>query len=120
MNDTEKKDTEKKQDVPFYIHEAVCDKLERNGKEAIENLKQTSSEAMSKMDKSNKRMLIALVAVCATLLIAVFGFLNAYKTMTGSWIGFLNGHFNEEVEEVANDGLFVQDDSTDDSSSLEE
>ena len=113
---------DKKQEVPFYIHEAVCDKIERVGKEALENLKQTTSESMSKMDRSNKRMLVALMTVCITLLIAIFGFLTTYKSMTGTWIGFINSHFSEEVEteEVENDGLFVQGNSTDDYGSLEE
>lgn len=114
-------DKEKYSDVPFYIHEAVCDKIERSGKAAIENLKQASSEAMSKMDKSNKRMLAALIAVCVTLLLVVFGFLNAYKVMTKSWVGFIDSHFNETIQsmEGADDGLFVQDDSADNQSSLE-
>lgn len=114
-------DKERHDDVPFYIHEAVCDKIERSGRAAIENLKQSSSEAMSKMDKSNKRMLTALIAVCVTLLLVVFGFLNAYKIMTKSWVGFIDSHFNETVSttEGADDGSFVQDDSADNQSSLE-
>lgn len=122
MNDTEKKDTEKKQDVPFYIHEAVCEKIERTGKEALESLKQTSSDAMQKMDRSNKRILVALLLVCVTLLFIVYGFLNTYKVMTTSWVGFIDSHFNDKIEdeEGVDDGLLIQDDSTDDSSSLEE
>lgn len=114
-------DKEKHEDVPFYIHEAVCDKIERVGKAAMEKLEKTSSDALSTMDKSNKRMLAALVAVCVTLLIVVFGFLNAYKVMTRTWVGFIDSHFNEEIEteEGTDDGLFIQDDSTDHQRSLE-
>lgn len=114
-------DDKDKREVPFYIHEAVCDKIERTGKAAIEQLRQSSSEAMSKMDKSNRRMLSALIAVCITLLITAFLFLNAYKVMTKTWVGFIDDHFNETTytEDGDANGLFVQGDTEDDSSSFE-
>ena len=115
-------DKEKLEDVPFYIHEAVCDKIERAGKSALEKLEKNSANALSTMDKSNKRMLAALIAVCVTLLIAVFGFLNAYKVMTKTWVGFIDSHFNETVEEERgeDDGLFIQGDTTNNQGSLKE
>ena len=113
-------DKENYQEVPYYLHEAVCDKIERTGKEALDKLEKSSNDALSKMDKSNRRMLSALIAVCITLLIVVFGFLNAYKVMTKSWVTFIDNHFNEAVEEETEDGLFLQDDAEDNQSPLEE
>lgn len=60
-------ENEKQASVPFFVHEAT----------------------MNKMDVNNKRMLVALITVCITLIITVCCFLTAYRTMNNSWMTFV-------------------------------
>lgn len=89
---------EKIASVPYYIHEAVCDKMERATKAALES----NRIALEKMDRSNKRILTALIVVCLTLLITVCCFLVAYKDMNNTWLDFFENH----AEEVQNGIVF--------------
>ena len=94
--------------VPFYIHEAVCDKMERS-----------SRSALDKMEASNKRMMACLVVVCLTLIITVCSFLIAYKSMNDTWIGFFDKLRQEELqEEVQNDIILDERDEGADSNSF--
>lgn len=85
--------------VPFFIHEAVCDKLERAHTASLE----ASKDALDKITLCNRRMLMALVVVCAALIITVFGFLHAYTNMNDTWINYYDNH-----SEVVQNGEFVQ------------
>lgn len=85
--------------VPFYIHEATCDKLERS-----------NERAMEKMNLSNKRLLAALITVCVTLIITVGCFLLAYRDMNNTWLAFYESHAIEGVQDGA---VFVQGDAAD-------
>ncbi len=96
----------KYEEVPFYIHEAVCDKLQRSSKEALD-----------KMDSSNKRLLTALITVCVTLIITVCCFLYAYKDMNNTWMDFFQNRTEEGVQDGGN--LFVQGDPSADQATLD-
>lgn len=78
---------EKIASVPYYIHEAVCDKMER-----------TSEAALSRMETSNRRMMVSLIVVCLTLIVTVCSFLCAYKKMNDTWMSFLRSTQQEEVQ----------------------
>ncbi len=72
---------DKQASVPFFVHEAT----------------------MNKMDVNNKRMLIALITVCLTLILTVAAFLMAYTSMNNKWITYI------EQTEVT-DGIYEQSD----------
>lgn len=72
---------DKQASVPFFVHEATMDK----------------------MDTNNKRMLIALITVCLTLILTVAAFLRAYTSMNNMWITYI------EHTEVT-DGIYEQSD----------
>ena len=78
-------DEEKIVSVPYFLHEAVCDKMER-----------TSEHALEKMEASNRRMMMSLIVVCLTLIVTVCSFLVAYKHMNDTWIEFFDTIQNGE------------------------
>ena len=88
-------DKEQMASVPFFIHEATCEKMEN---------------AMEKLNESNKRLLAALVVVCVTLVITVACFLCAYRDMNNTWLNYV---MNQRIEEVQDGNVFVQGDAAD-------
>ena len=76
--------------IPFYIHEAVCDKIERN-----------TEFALTKMDDGNRRMMNVIIAVCVTLAICIVMSVVGFIVINKRWINYLDTHYT--VEEV-NDG----------------
>jgi hypothetical protein len=91
---------EKIASVPYYLHEAVCERMERTTSLALDannNALETNKNAMEKLNISNRRLLIALVTVCVTLVITVCCFLSAYKDMNKNWMDFFENHITEEV-----------------------
>lgn len=77
-------ENEKQASVPFFVHEAT----------------------MNKMDVNNKRMLVALITVCITLIITVCCFLTAYRSMNNSWMTFVE----KQQEVTADAGVYEQSD----------
>ena len=72
---------EKQASVPFFVHEATLNKL----------------------DISNKRMLVALVTVCITLIITVGCFVTAYVRTNHDWMEYAEKL--QQVEETQNAGI---------------
>ena len=82
--------------VPFFIHEAVCDKMEKSAQMIAE----TSEEALKSMDKSNRRMLAALISVCVNIIFTVCSFLFAYTKMNDKWFNFIENNYEEVHDET--------------------
>lgn len=122
-------DRDKYEEVPFFIHEATCDKLQRMSDNAMEKLVESTKssieankETIKKMEGNNKRMLIALIVVCVTLVITALAYLSAYKDLNIRWMTYLRGYIEDGVVEeelIENGDIFVQGDAVSDQESFE-
>ena len=85
-------ENEKQATIPYFVHEATIDKMDRN----------------------NKRLLHALIVVCVTLFITVTSlvlmFTTTYKNLSNSFINYIETH---QIE-VSADGVYEQSDTQSD------
>ena len=61
------------------------------------------------MDRTNRRLLIALLAVCITFILTIVVFVFGYTVREKNWLDTLS-RLNPDVTEVADDGVHQQPD----------
>ena len=59
------------------------------------------------MDRTNRRLLIALLAVCITFILTIVIFVAGYTVREKNWLDTLS-RLNPDVTEVADDGVYEQ------------
>lgn len=72
--------------IPFFAHE----------------------NAIEHMNINNRRMLIALIAVCVTFILTIIIFVHGYTVREKNWLDTLAGMNVKPVTEVADDGIHEQ------------
>ena len=74
--------------IPFFAHEST----------------------MMHYNHANKRMLIALLAVCATFILTIIIFVFGYTVREKNWLDTLTRLQNPRASEVVQDGVYEQPD----------
>lgn len=101
MNDQEKQEKA----VQYFVVEGIMTRMDM----AMDRLKESSADSLAKMSATvkemsmnNKRMLIALVTVCVTLVFAIVIFVVGYTINNNNWIRYVEQLEPQATEEATN------------------